>query len=111
MDYKNKRVGFIAAENIVRGDTKTTFGLGYIPFNDKLIVQTVYHGSEAEKMGIKVGRYWDILQTNLFRFLGGRRVCIDPFGVRGAGEKRCMKNSLPLKWQMIKNITPDPLCY
>ena len=49
LDNKNKRVGFLATENIERGDTKTTFGLSYSPYENKLLVTSVYKDSEAEK--------------------------------------------------------------
>ena len=55
LDYKNKRVGFLSAENLEINDTKNTYGLSYTPLDDKIFVNTVYDGSEAEKMGIKVG--------------------------------------------------------
>lgn len=55
LDYKNKRVGFLPNSIADLQTTKSSFGLTYTPFENMLIVNTIYRGSEAEKMGINLG--------------------------------------------------------
>ena len=54
LDYQNKRVGFLP-NKISDQKPKTTFGFNFTPLYDKLFVNTVLLGSDAEKQGIHVG--------------------------------------------------------
>jgi PDZ domain len=53
LDYKNRRIGFIPVQS--PSENFTTYGLGYLPFGDKMLVSTIYDGSEADNAGILPG--------------------------------------------------------
>ena len=54
MDYRNKRVGFIQNRRI-EIDDNSTFGISYLPFGNKLLVSSIYNGSDPEQKGIRLG--------------------------------------------------------
>lgn len=55
LDYLNNRVGFLPMENPKPYIIKSSFGLGFTPYEGKLLVTSLYAGSKAEQIGIRVG--------------------------------------------------------
>jgi hypothetical protein len=54
VDYQNKRVGFIPNE-MSDHEAKTTFGFSFTPTENKLVVTSVFEGSQPEAQGVLVG--------------------------------------------------------
>ncbi|MFH1687961.1 MAG: aspartyl protease family protein [bacterium] len=55
LDYANKRVGFLPNPGGEERERESTFGLSYAPLGGKVTVSALYEGSEAERLGIRVG--------------------------------------------------------
>jgi len=54
VDYKNKRVGLIPNE-MSDQEAKTTFGFSFTPTGNRIVVTSVFEGSQPERQGILVG--------------------------------------------------------
>jgi hypothetical protein len=54
VDYKNMRVGFLPHERLER-EVSSTFGFSFTPTENKLVVTSVFEGSQPERQGILVG--------------------------------------------------------
>ena len=54
VDYKNMRVGFLPHERLDR-EVSSTFGFSFTPTENKLVVTSVFEGSQPERQGILVG--------------------------------------------------------
>jgi predicted aspartyl protease len=61
LDYKNKRVGFILNDELIQSNL-STFGFSYNVRRNKLVVSSVYVGSEAQIQGLCPGD--EILEIN-----------------------------------------------
>jgi len=54
VDYKNMRVGFLPHERLDR-EVSSTFGFSFTPTENRLVVTSVFEGSQPERQGILVG--------------------------------------------------------
>lgn len=55
LDYQNKRVGFTPQAGLEKQADKSTFGLNFTPLDNKIYVNQVYHGSQADSQGLSIG--------------------------------------------------------
>lgn len=53
LDYRNKRVGFISEQK--REEDNSTFGISYLPYENKIFVSAIYDGYLPYLAGIKPG--------------------------------------------------------
>jgi len=72
VDYQNKRVGFIPNDNIDH-EVKSTFGFGFTPTENKMLVTSVFEDSQPEVQGILVGdEIFSINGTKISELPAGR---------------------------------------